>query len=66
MQEPLFGFFDDDGEQIHPEYVQKPGLCLRCGKDGLPGEEPLCNMNRWDQRNDKEFRCGAFLPKDEE
>jgi hypothetical protein len=59
------GFYDDDGNAINPELVKKPGLCLRCKKDDLddPLENLLCNMNRYDQRGEEEFRCGAFEEK---
>jgi hypothetical protein len=32
-----------------------------CEKKDLPDEEILCNLNRLDQRDEKEFKCGAFV-----
>lgn len=56
------GYYDDDGNQIHPENLPKPGLCIICKKNTCDDseEEMLCNLNRLDQRNDEEFICGAF------
>ena len=56
----IHGIFDDDGYQINIDLIKKPSLCLICVKDGDPNEEILCNLNRADQRNEKEFKCFAF------
>ncbi|NQU88092.1 MAG: hypothetical protein HQ541_20275 [Mariniphaga sp.] len=56
----LSGFFDDEGYEINTELINKPSLCLICQKNDDPKEEILCNMNRYDQRDDKEFKCFAF------
>jgi hypothetical protein len=57
------GFFDDDGNRINPFLVPKPGLCLVCKKDDLDdfGENILCAMNRWDQKDSESFECGVFV-----
>ena len=59
------GFYDDDGNKINPDLVQKPGLCLLCKKDDVndPMENILCTMNRLHQQDEEEFRCGAFERK---
>ena len=56
------GMFDDDGYEINPDSIKKPSLCLVCLKNIDPDweDELLCNLNRNDQANDKEFKCGAF------
>lgn len=58
------GFFDDDGNPVHPAQVKVPGLCVLCRiyqtDDG--DENLLCIMNRYDQRNDDHFICVAFIP----
>ena len=56
------GMFDDDGYEINPDSIKKPSLCLICQKNIDPDweEELLCNLNRNDQADDKEFKCGAF------
>jgi len=59
----IAGIFDDDGYEIIPELIKKPSLCMICLKDDDPSEEMLCNLNRYDQRDDEEFRCGAFVKK---
>jgi len=59
----IAGIFDDDGYEIIPELIKKPSLCLICAKDDDPGEEMLCNLTRYDQRDDEEFNCYAFIKK---
>jgi hypothetical protein len=56
----IAGLFDDDGYEINPELIKKPSLCLTCVNDDEPNQELLCNMNRFDQKNDKEFKCFAY------
>jgi len=58
------GFFDDDGYEINPDLVDKPGLCLCCVYNEDPDEEILCVMNRNDQRHKDSFECGAFKGRD--
>jgi hypothetical protein len=59
------GFFNDDGTEINADLVPKPGLCLTCRKDNAGGKEKvLCILTRNDQKNDDEFECGAYEPKD--
>ena len=60
----LSGLFDDDGIRINPELIPKPTLCMTCKNDDLGGEqEILCLLNRHDQKDEKEFNCGAYQPK---
>lgn len=63
QQEPFIsGIFDDNGNPVNPESIPVPGLCIVCkqyGKDDWD-ENLLCQMNRFDQRNDPDFQCGAF------
>lgn len=54
------GFFDDDGYEINTDLIKKPSLCITCIKDDNPKEEMLCDMTRYDQRDDKEFKCFAY------
>ena len=56
----VHGFFDDDGHKINTDLIKKPSLCLTCINDYNPDEEMLCNMNRYDQKDDKEFKCFAY------
>ena len=58
--EELYGYFDDDGNPLNPDFIQKPGLCLVCNKNLDPDEEIICNLNRLDQRNQDKFICYAF------
>jgi len=53
-------FFDDNGTEINPELIRKPGLCITCRKDDNPKEEKLCTLTRMDQQKEKEFRCFAY------
>lgn len=56
-------FYDDDGTEINPNLIPKPGLCVSCKKDGVASEEPLCTMTRYDQQGEEDFKCFAFEPK---
>jgi hypothetical protein len=56
----IAGFFDDEGYEINADLIKKPGLCIICIHDNDPNEEILCNMTRYDQRNDKGFKCFAY------
>jgi SET domain-containing protein len=55
-------FFNDDGTEVNPDLIPKPSLCITCRKEGLPGEEILCDLNRMSQQ-EEEFKCGAYEPK---
>ena len=61
-QEPI-RFYDDDGTEIDPNLIRKPSLCSTCAKDDDPSEEPLCTLNRFDQQDEEDFRCDAYVPK---
>jgi hypothetical protein len=55
------GFFTDDGEEINPDLIPIPHLCMSCKKKDWGGmEEILCTMNRLDQKGSDEFICGAY------
>jgi hypothetical protein len=56
-------YFDDDGNELDPNSVPIPALCLNCRFYEDPYELVLCNLNRLDQRDDEEFICYAFRPK---
>ncbi len=61
-REDINCFYNDDGTKIDPDSVPVPGLCVICRKHQIDDweENLLCLMNRNDQRNDKDFKCGAF------
>lgn len=59
----IAGFFDDDGYEINADLIKKPSLCLICKNDDIPDEEMLCNMTRYDQKDDNGFKCFAFSKK---
>lgn len=56
------GLFNDDGTRIEPESISLPCLCVICKmyQDDDPEENLLCLVNRFDQRNDDDFKCGMF------
>ncbi len=56
----IHGYFDDDGHEINSERIKKPTLCLTCVHDDDPNEEPLCNMTRFDQQGEQDFKCFAY------
>jgi hypothetical protein len=60
--EQLNGYYDDGGNEISPDSVPVPGLCIVCRKyhEDDWDENLLCLMTRFDQRNDSGFECGAF------
>ena len=58
--EEINGNYDDDCNKLNPDLIPKPGLCLICIKDIDPAEEILCNLNRLDPIDQKEFICYAF------
>jgi hypothetical protein len=58
--EEINGFYDDDGNKVNFNLISKPTLCAGCKKNNDSNEELLCNMTRFDQRNDPEFICHAF------
>jgi len=61
----IYGFFDDDGYEINTDLIKKPSLCITCINNENENEEEqlLCNMTRYDQRNEKEFICFAHEKK---
>jgi hypothetical protein len=56
----IHGFFNDDGYEINTELIKKPSLCLTCVYNDDPSEELLCNMTRFDQQGEPEFKCFAY------
>ncbi|MBI4647795.1 MAG: hypothetical protein HY738_14700 [Bacteroidia bacterium] len=62
MHEEINGIYDDDGNKINPDLMTVPALCTICKSYHNDDweENILCSLNRYDQRNDKDFHCGAF------
>jgi hypothetical protein len=62
LPEGVNGIFNDDGSRIDPSTVPIPSLCMTCKSfyTGDAEENILCLLNRNDQRNDPDFKCGAF------
>jgi hypothetical protein len=58
-------YLDDDGNELNPDLIPKPALCISCAKDDDPDEEEqiLCNLNRLDQQDEPEFECFSYEPK---
>ena len=54
-------YYDDDGNELDPTTVPLPRMCLMCEKKDDPNEEIVCNLIRLEQRNEKEFKCRAFV-----
>jgi hypothetical protein len=61
-------YVDDDGNELNPNLIAKPALCVSCAKDGSGDteEEVLCNLTRLDQDGEFEFRCFGYEPKKED
>jgi hypothetical protein len=62
LPEGVNGIFNDDGSRIDPSTVPIPSLCMLCKSFYTSDSEEniLCLMNRNDQRNDPDFKCGAY------
>jgi len=60
--EDINGFFDDDGNKMDLHDIPVPDQCKKCKSYQVNDwdENLLCMMNRSDQRNDTNFKCGAF------
>ena len=58
-------YFDDDGNELNPDLIPKPGLCVSCRLDETDDEteQVLCNLTRLDEAGAGEFICYAFVPK---
>ncbi len=58
----IAGIFDDDGYEVCKETIKMQPLCLTCIKYYFNSfeERLLCNLNRNDQANEKEYKCGAY------
>jgi hypothetical protein len=68
MNEDIFSggtYHDDDGTELNPDLYPKPSLHLSCdlNESDDPEDEVLCNLNRLDQRNEKEFLCYQYKEK---
>ncbi len=53
-------YFDDDGTELNPDLIVKPGLCQICKKDNDPSQTVLCTLTRLDQSDEEEFECYDF------
>ena len=59
----IHGYFRDDGTEVKPQFLPKPGLCLQCKHDSDRKQEELCNLTRIGQDVNEPFRCDAFEKK---
>ena len=53
-------YYDDDGNEIDVSKLPIPKLCLSCEKKDDQYEEVLCNLTRYDQKENAEFVCYAY------
>lgn len=62
IQEEINGIYNDDGTKVDLQTIPLPSLCIICKKYQIDDweENLLCQMNRHSQRNNEEFKCGAF------
>lgn len=56
------GIFNDDGTRVDMESIPTPDLCMTCKSfyRGDAEEDILCLLNRSDQCNKPNFKCGAY------
>ncbi|MFW5705615.1 MAG: hypothetical protein ACOCX8_01310 [Bacteroidota bacterium] len=59
----IAGIFDDDGYEILPDSIKKPGLCLTCIYEDDSYEYILCLLNRNDQKDEADFKCHKYKRK---
>ncbi len=52
--------YDDDGTEMSAYELPARSLCVTCRHNDDPKQEPMCLLNRLDQRDEVEFRCGAY------
>lgn len=55
--------YDDNGNEINPALIPMPALCLSCEKKDDFDEKILCDLTRFDQRDDKKFICYAYASR---
>jgi hypothetical protein len=55
----ISGYYDD-GTKVNPELIIKPSLCLSCKHEDDPSQEQLCTLNRMDQQDEDDFKCGVY------
>jgi hypothetical protein len=62
LPEGVNGFFNDDGSRIDPSTVPIPSHCMLCKSfyTGDAEDNTLCVLNRNDQRNEPDFKCGNY------
>ena len=60
--------YDDNGNEINPNLIPVPSLCIVCRLYDVEDweENILCNLNRFDQQYSEEFKCGAFDSKNDQ
>lgn len=56
----IAGIFDDDGYEINADLIKKQSLCITCINNDNPEEEVFCNLTRYDQKDEIEFKCYAY------
>ncbi len=58
-------YYDDDGNELNPDLISKPSLCVGCVLNEIEDDEEniLCNLTRFDQSDGKEFVCFGFKQK---
>lgn len=45
------GYYDDDGNELNPDLIPKPGLCIICRKNDDPDEELICDLTSGMNKN---------------
>lgn len=58
-------YFDNDGNELNPNLVAKPALCVACVSDDAEHEmgRVRCDLTRLDQQDEAAFTCHAYTPK---
>lgn len=56
----MVSYYVDYGNELNPDLVPTPSLCLVCKKWDDPHKEIFCTLTRFDQGEEGEFVCYAF------
>jgi hypothetical protein len=55
-------FYDEDGHEVHPDFVPMPDLCRECKNNDDLKRYIFCEMRRIQRQHDNVFICSSFVP----
>jgi hypothetical protein len=60
MFEKKSRLFNNHSDEVNPDLINKPPMCLSCKKNDDPSEEVFCILNRVGQQETGAFHCNAY------